>query len=384
MKFTQLRYNESVMRRVVTSFLIFVFTFFVFSVGTVSAKAIANDKGNVTIAKTEVVNDDLFIGAQIVEIAGTVNGDVFIGAQTVKISGIINGNLHIGANSVDLGGTVKGNVYVGAQNVLVSSASIGGSLLIGAATVNIDKDSVIGGSVLAGVGTLSIDSQVKRSVYAGTESLTIGSDTKIGKDLYYAAGNGQGQANIAAGAKIAGSVYKSEAKTATASAGLEATKKNIPAIFNAAKFGGSIIFLIGSLIVGFLYFKLFGRHFTETSGIVSGSFWKSLGVGFLVTIAFVPGLIVLLITVVGIPLAGLAFLMLLLYFYLAKIVVSLPLGNWIFRKFNWKSSTYGASAFGLLTIFILRAIPIVGFLIGLVVLWTGLGALTLKTFQRSD
>ena len=369
------------MQRVITSLLIFVFAFFFFSVTNVSAKVITDQEGTVSIPKTEVVNDDLFIGAQTVDIAGTVNGDVFIGAQTVKITGTINGNLHVGANMLDISGTVKGNVYGGAQSVLVSGAKVGGSLLVGAATVDVDKDTTIAGSVLAGAGTLSIDSQIKRSVYAGAGSLTIGSDASIGKDLYY--GSGDGQADISADAKIAGNVYKSEAKTATGSASVKAAKKQLPAALNALRIGATMISFVGAFIVGLLYLKLFSKHLSQSADLVSKSFWKSLGVGFLVLIASIPGLILLLITVIGIPLAGIAILILSLYSYLAKIVVGLALGSWISQKLKWKMASYGVIALGLFAFYVLKMIPVIGFAVGLVVLLSGLGALTLRVFQRS-
>jgi len=368
------------MRRIITPLLILIFSFFIFSVTSVSAKVITDEKGSVNVGKTEVVNDDLFIGAQNVEIAGTVNGDVFIGAQTVKISGIINGNLHVGANTIDLRGTVKGNVYAGAQSISVGSSTIGGSLLVGAATVNIDKDSSIGGSILAGAGAITIDSQVKRSVYAGTGSLTIGSDARIGKDLYYS--SGQEQANISSSAKIAGTIYKSE--VAKAQSNILRPQKLTPVAINTAKVFTTLFSFIGALIVGFLYLKLFGKHFTQTANIVTKSFWKGLGVGFLVTIALIPGLIILLITAVGIPLAGLAFLIFLLYSYLAKIIVGLAFGDWVSKKFKLKVSVFWSFALGLFIIDILKFIPRVGFLITLVVLWTGLGALTLRMFSKSN
>ncbi len=326
----------------------------------------------------------LWKGVDVVIIDGTVNGDVFVGAQTVNISGIINGSLHVGARTVNLDGTIRGNVYAGAQEVLVSGSTIGGSLLTGAATVHIDKDSSIGGSVLAGAGALTLNSQVKRSVYAGTGSLTIGGDARIGKDLYYASGKDQGQANISDKAKIAGSIYKSEINTAQKSADIEAAKKKIPAILGTIKVFTTIISFIGALIVGFLYLKLFGKHFAQTASLVSQSFWKSFGVGFLVTIAFIPGLIILLLTVIGVPLAGLALLMLLLYSYLAKIVVGSALGNWLAQKFSWQLSTYGAFALGLFAFYLLKMIPLVGALVCLTVLWVGLGALTLRVFSKSD
>ncbi len=370
------------MRKILTSILIFALFFFVFSLSTVSAKVIAEQNGSVTIAKTEVINDDLFVGAQAVDIAGTVNGDVFIGAQTVKITGVINGNLHVGANILDLQGTVKGNVYAAGQSILISSTKIGGSLLAGGATVSVDKDSVIGGSILTGAGTLTIDSQVKRSVYAGTGNLTIGAGAMIGKDLYYAAGNNQ--VNIAPGAKILGNTYKSEVKTASSSAQIEAAKKELPRALTAIRFGTEIVSFLGALIIGFIYLKLFGKHLSRSAAFVTGSFWKSFGIGFLVSIAFIPGIILLLVTVIGIPVAGLSILMLILYTALSKFVVASSFGTCAASKFKWKMSPYGGMVFGLLIIYLLKLIPIVGFFTGLTVLWTGLGALTLQMFSKVD
>jgi hypothetical protein len=107
-----------------------------------------------------------------------------------------------------------------------------------------------------------------------------------------------------------------------------------------------------------------------------------MGVGFLVTIAAIPGVILLLITVVGIPLAGLVLFMLLIYGYLAKVVVGYALGRWMSAKFNWKMTPYTEFALGLLIIYIIKLIPVVGFLAGLIVFWIGLGALTLKVFSK--
>jgi hypothetical protein len=275
---------------------------------------------------------------------------------------------------------VKGNVYAGGQNVLVSGSTIGGSLLVGAATFNIDKDSVVGGSVLAGAGAVSIDSQVKRSVYAGAGSLTIGDGARIGKDLYY--GSGNNQANISSDAKIAGNTYKSELKTPERE--VSTLQKQTPTLLKGFTFGTSLISFIGALIVGFLYFKFFPKGFAGSAKLVSESFWKSLGVGFLVTICTIPALLIMAITIVGLPVAGIAIVMLTLYSYLAKIVVGSALGVWISQKMKWKVSTYGAFALGLLAFYILKFIPVVGGLAGLAVLWSGLGALTLRMLQKAD
>lgn len=371
------------MRKVITSFLVFVAAFFIFSAAPVSAKVLTNKTGDVTVTKNEVVNDDLFIGAQTAEIDGVVNGDVFVAAQSVKITGTVNGNLHIGGSIIDLSGLVKGNVYVAGQNILITGANIGGSLLVAGATVNVDKDSTIGGSILAGAGNLSIDSQIRRSVYAGTGNLTIGDNTKIGKDLYYAVGKTGNQANISSNAKILGTVKKSVINPSNNNVNIKTAQKQAQGVLSAVKFGASVISFVGAIIVGLIFIKLFNKHFVSALNFAGSSFWKSFGIGFLITIAFIPGIIILIITVVGIPVAGLAVLTILIFSYFAKIVVGAALGTWMSNKFNWKMPTFGAFVLGLLIIYILKLIPVVGFITGLTVLWVGIGALTLHAISET-
>lgn len=368
------------MRKLITSLTLFVIFFFSLSVSQVSAKVV-NDQGNFSVAKGEVLNDDLIVGAQTVQIDGTVNGDVFVGAQTLKVSGVINGTLHVGANTIDLAGTVKGNVYAGGQSVLLNGAKIGGSLFVGAGTLSIDQDSAVGGSVFVGGGAVSIDSTIGRNAYLGTANLTIGPNATIGKDLYYAADQEKGHIDISEAALITGNIYKS--KVDVSQKDVETAVGGVPAVIHAFKLSSNIISYISALIVGFIFIKLYGKkRFGEISGLVSNSFLKTIGIGFLVTIAIVPGIILLLITIVGIPVAVLAFLLTLIYIYLAKIVVGSAFGSWIFQKFDWKTSIFGTLALGLFAIYILRLIPIIGFVSGLVVLWSGLGAFTVRLFSR--
>jgi hypothetical protein len=366
------------MRRLIYSVLVFVLAFFVVFTPNLSAKTLANDEGSVSVGKSEIVNDDLFIGAQTATLDGTVNGDVFIGANSITINGIINGNLHIAASSVTLKGNVKGNVYVGSGNLTVNSSIIGGSLILGAGSVNIDENSSIGGSIIAGAGSITIDSQVKRSVYLGVGTATIGSTAVIGKDLYYGVAEDGEKVTIEEGAVITGETHKIEGQMVKP----EVTQSQITSGLKSARIFTTLLSFIGALIVGLLYSKLYKNQLTESSDLVSKSFWKSLGIGFLVTISALPVFILLMITVIGIPLAGAIFLTLMLYMYLAKIVVGFSLGIWMAKKFNWKKlSAFSTFAIGLLVIYILKCIPVIGGFISITVLWVGLGALTVRTFS---
>ena len=346
---------------------------------TVYAKVITEKEGDVTIAKSEVINDDLFIGAKSVTVDGIVNGDIFVGAEAIKIGGTVNGNIHAAAKTIEMSGVVRGNMYGGAQNILVTGSRIGGSLLLGGASINVDKDSVIGGSILAGAESLMIDSRVTRSVYAGTGNLNIGSDTQIGKDLYYA--TGESKATISPDATILGSTYKSEYTYTKPNVDVGAMQKNAIKAAVATKIGMTILMFLGVLLVGFVYLKLGGKHFTETAGIVTQSFWKSLGLGFLIAMAFIPAIIILSVTVIGLPLAGISVLVFILYSCLAGMPVSLALGNVLFKA-NKKTPIFGKFALGLLIMKVVEMIPFVGFMTGLVVFWSGLGALTTHLFTK--
>lgn len=363
------------MRKITFFIFVFVLVFFTISVTEVSAKVLTNRDGDVNIAKTEVINDDLFIGAQNTTIDGTVNGDIFAGGGNVTINGIVNGNLHVGAGIVTLRGKIKGNVYIGSGNVTISESIIGGSLLVGAGSVNIDKKTAIGGSVIAGTGSITLDSQVKRSIYLGAGSATIGSNAKIGKDLYYAVNKNGKDINMVTGAVVSGNVYKTSYQPASA--------PTIKVPQNAGLVM-KILSFIGALIVGFVYFRLCKVQFTEAANLTSKAFWKSLGIGFLVTIGAIPALLVAMITVVGMPLAGITFLVFLLGLYFAKIVVAIALGNWITVKLKWNElSPYWIFAIGLVVIYILKFIPVLGGFVSIVVVWTGLGALILHFFSKA-
>ncbi len=378
-----MRYNEIGMRKVLSSFIIVVFSFLFISVSPTLAKVVANQDAVFTVSQSEVINDDLFVSAKVVQVDGVVNGDVFAGAETVNISGVINGSLHIGAGILNLSGVVKGNIYVGAGNVKITQLNAGGSIVAGSGDFSIDKASVVGGSIIVGAGNASIDSVVKRNVIMGAGNAVIGPNTKIAKDLYYAIGDERQELIIPSSATISGAVHKSVSNFDSRRA--EAVKQEVISAVKAARISAAIGGFLGALLVGYLYLYFFKNHFFGSSELVGKHFWKSLGVGLMVSILALPTFIILLMTIVGIPLAGILFLILLVYLYLAKIVVGFALGKWITEKLNWTGiSVFLTFAFGLIIIYILKFIPVVSALTGLAVLWSGLGALVIMFTSKSE
>lgn len=376
--------------------LLFVFLFL--SVPTASAKVVTMETGTYTLSADEVLDDDLFVGAETVEIYGTVNGDVYAGASTVRVTGTINGDLIAGAGSIYLSGTVKDDVYLGSGNIVITGADIGDSLLVGTGNINIDKDTAIGGSFLSGAGNVTTEAPVGRSMMIGAGNVDInseiggevrvgggqirvGPETKIGQDFYYALGE-DSELTIPDSATIAGEVKRIESNYIQEQ-NLEVSKDELVTSIRSIGYLIKIISFLGALVVGLLLIKLIPQTVNNVSEITTKNFWRSLGYGFLIMLLIFPLLVVISITIIGIPLAGLIFLLFLIASYLAKIYVGYAFGNWLVKRFHWKNiSVYLSFTLGLLLICILKAIPLVGFFVTAVVLWNGLGSQILYYRER--
>ncbi len=382
------------MKKILTVIFVLLNFLLLHPANEVFAKVIVQEKGFFTIQKDEVVDDDLFISAETVEILGTVNGDVYAGAGTFRLSGTVNGNVHVGAGMTTISGVTTGSVYAGTGNITVENARIGNSLLIGAGTVNIDRDSKINGSLIIGAGSAAVGSPVGRNVFigAGTVDLnsavggevrigggnvTLGPNAKVARDLYYTLGKDPGAFKISDTATVSGVIHKIEQKIASQK-DIETAKKSVSTVLRTVGTIAKIVSLIGAYIVGFLCLKWFNGFFTRSTKVLETSFWKSFGVGFLIIVVSLPVLFVLALTGLGVPLAGILFLMLMLGMYLSKIVAAIAVGNWLSGRFEWKKmSVYSVLGLGLIVIYILRFIPFIGFLTSLVVLGSGLGAIAI-------
>jgi hypothetical protein len=107
--------------------------------------------------------------------------------------------------------------------------------------------------------------------------------------------------------------------------------------------------------------------------------WKCALAGFAAFGLFPMAIIILPFTLVGIPLSAVLLLLFLLLLYISKFAVGLALGGWILRRRGpltfWRAvSTLG---FGLVLLYILVSLPVIGLAVWLLSLWLGLGSLIL-------
>jgi len=356
------------------------------------AKVMYQEEGEVKVAEGQVIEDDLYIGGETVEIDGVVKGDVYIAGGVVEIDGEVTGDLVVGAGEVRIKGKVGDDLWIGAGNVSLLEAQIGDGANIGAGTVYIDEKSSIGGSLLVGAGTVTNESPVKRNLMAGAgqlkqngtvgkemraagEKLELGEKTVIEGNLTYVS---EGELVKAEGARIGGvtkRIESSQDSRVIKKDWQEKARKNWVGL--AA--GMNVLSYLGALLVGGIMLWLLKKPSLQTAEKIEQNLLSSLGWGLLTTVLAGPAVILLLITGVGAPLAMISMMLLLVDFYLAKIVASLALGKVLTKQFGWKKMQIGWSyALGLSVYYILRMIPLVGIFARIGMFFAGVGAIMLQ------
>ncbi|MBT3337645.1 MAG: polymer-forming cytoskeletal protein [Anaerolineae bacterium] len=130
--------------------------------------------GRVVIEADEIVEDDLYIGAETVIVDGVIQGDLYTGAQTVTINGTVEGDLVTGAQSVIINGTVGDDVRAFAAAIqLGKEAVIGDDLLFGGASLEVMPGSIIGGDIVVGGAQVLVAGDVAGDILAGTSAFEL-------------------------------------------------------------------------------------------------------------------------------------------------------------------------------------------------------------------
>jgi len=167
-----------------------------------TASAFEGREGNrVVIEADEVVEDDLYVGAESLVVNGVIKGDLFVGAGTVTINGIVEGDLMVGTQSLIINGTVEDDVrgFAGAIQ-LGPDAKIGDDLLFGGGSLEAKSGSLISGDIVIGAGQVLVAGDTGGDLIAGTAAFELSGDVDGNVKAYVDTSNeNQGMAPMSFG-----------------------------------------------------------------------------------------------------------------------------------------------------------------------------------------
>lgn len=346
----------------------------------------------VVIASDEVINDDLYVGAQDFVLNGTVNGDLIAFAQTVTINGKVNGDLMTAGQTVAIHGEVTGAIRMAGSALFVAdTAKIGGDIVSAGYSLEVKPGNAIGRDLVFAGQQILLAGDVTRNVQVAASAFELRG--KVGGDVYAEVGEAY-QVNaglpptmfmpqitipvpsvkpgltVAPSASISGNLKYTQMRDLAVPAGvvIGTVTRVVPNVSptrvreetSAQKVGkwaaGFLRNSITLILIGLLLLRLFPTFMRSLSENLRVKPLPSLGWGVVAWAAFFVVLfVVIAVTIIGgilfgvltlgqltgtviwlgiLALFGLIIGFVLLTTFVAKVVFGVALGRWIFAQLH--------------------------------------------------
>lgn len=328
------------------------------------AQSRQNNQNDVVLLRDKIVNEDYFAAGDSVLIEGTVNGDAYVAGGNVVVDGTINGDLLTAGGNLDIRGTVTGNIRAAGGNINVSS-NVGRNATLVGGNLNISSDANIAENLVSVGGQLTINSDVGSNVNAAVGQLNLASNASINGKLNYISNN---RANISQEATVSGQITRNFPEDRQIA---ERGRDDFGNVLNFFRFANFIL----AAIIGLLLLAFLPVYFDNTANLILRRPWINLGIGLLTVVISPIIFILLLITVIGIPVAFVLAFILMTLLCLAKIFVAFAIGQILLKLILNSTNKIWAFVLGLIIYFLLTAVPIFGWIISILAALIGLGAI---------
>jgi cytoskeletal protein CcmA (bactofilin family) len=251
---------------------------------------------------------DAAIFGQVVSVANTIANDLYAAGQIITVSGDIGDDAHLAGNQVQISSRIGGDVFAAGQYIeLASTASVG-------------QDVYVAGQAVTIAGT--VDGTVRAAA-----DVTVKSGAQVTGDLI-AYGN---QPVIEDGAEIFGQVQHKVPDQAAKARDSRA---------RLANWVRSVLTLFG---IGLLFILALPHFAHQAFDAIKAQPGRSILTSALWLVLAGPAAVLLLISIVGIPLAfGLLLLTPILYIAAAGLAAAL-VGSWVMSKLSSRQTVNGGA-----------------------------------------
>lgn len=322
-----------------------------------------------TVVVAGTVKGDLYCAGVNVEVTGTVEGDVICGGQNVRVSGKVNGDIRVAAQNVEITSEVMGSVSMFGQSlVLGPEAKVGRDLVLAGASAHLEG--TVGRDVLGGSDALTLMGTVGRHVNAEVNALSVGSRAVIGGDLSYTS---PATAQIEQGSSIKGQTHYT------------AMERNKSSTTKATMWIWGVVYgLLSMLVLGLAFIFAAPRAMDATATAVRTRPVVAFAAGCAVLIVTPLVALVLMVSLVGIPLAIVLMLSWIVALVASLTIAAYGVGWMAVVRMNWPPRARRATSLlvGLLILTVVGLIPFLGGLVVFVAMLVGLGALTVSLVSR--
>ena len=335
---------------------------------------VRRDEDRVTIPAGETIDDTLLVAAENILIEGNVTGDLIVLGEQVSVRGRVGGVLVAIAEDLNLEGEVAGSVLSIGETVDFRGMSLAGNAFAIGRSVTMHADTLVEGNVVLGAADAVLHGKVGRDlvtlaqrfslsgVVEGElrsygEQVDVEDSASVGGDLT-ATVKSADHLKIAPGASVEGETD------------LRIWPKRPSKYVTFEYYLGEILKLLAAFVTGLVLFQLF----PTLVGSRLGGGVEALtvaGIGAVALIATPVLALAATLTLIGAPLGILAFLLWLASLYVAGVVTAGLVGRLLLDE-----EARGRALpllLGLVILFVLINLPLIGDAIRLIAMIVGLG-----------
>lgn len=340
------------------------------------------DEESVRIGPSETVAENLMVSAETVLVEGVVDGNLFAFAERLVIKGEVRGNVYALVRVIEVDGIITGTLHSGSERAVIAG-QIEGDLFVGCEVLTLRDEGVVGRDFTAICQEVTVDGSIGRDLFAGGDRIEVRGNVARDADirgrriqLFNGASFGSDvdiqipedeEAEIDPGTQIAGEF----SQTILDHDFHDRDREN-------RWLTGGFYMRIGIVVTALFLVGMALRAVTPTiygSRLeTTGEFFRTLGFGIAATVGTPIVLALVLVTVVGIPIAIIGLLLYAIAFFVSGILVSALVGRTIVRSEHNSAAGFGvALAVGIAVLVICAVIPYLGGLVRYLILLTGMG-----------
>jgi cytoskeletal protein CcmA (bactofilin family) len=334
-----------------------------------------------TLPAGQEIKTDLIVTADRTQIDGDVDGDVVAFSHEVEVNGHVKGDVLAFTQELRMNGTVDGNVRVFSQSAVVGG-SVAKNLMAFAGTLDLTEKGTVGGSATVFSNDGVFSGPVKGDVLAFAHSLNlnslVGGNVKVRGEIFRIASTAQ----ISGRTEFEGPREPDVESGSKLASPMEVTMNRPTPEYSTARYYLHQIFWWGAAFVFGMVLLLVAPGVFLDATNEAKNVGTAMGVGLLFFAGAIFGGLIACITVVGLSVGIVLWIILVVAIYTAQIYV----GEWLGEKLLGTAVGAGAIllrlAIGLAIIHVIEAIPIVRVPAALVVVMWGLGAHVLAVRKR--
>lgn len=321
------------------------------------------------------ITSNVYLVQSNVEYNNSIYGDALFVSDNFALYGLVDQDLAVMSSDFLLNGTVGDDLRVVSSNIDVRGYVFNEALLFGN-QINIENSSILGGPVKIYANTVTIDGVIRGDAKVYAERIVF--NGVIEKNAYFESND----LVMGPDAQILGDLVTSDEESVNSSVVKGAVSEEKKEVVDI---GGKLISFLMLVIVGFVVLIVARKFADKTTTAIEKRSFVSFITGLIILIATPIVGLLLLITIIGIPLALLLFIAYALILFLGAIYGVFAIGKGLFSIFDKKKKSLLLSmVLGALLVTLISFVPAIFTMVMLVLIVFGMGGFWLALRKKHN